>query len=316
MHLTSRAILPADLDSCWRIVQGERFYPPALKSSRSGFWQALLAAKSAQSVLVEDADHSPDTRIRAFSFSVFLAEKFAKAAQTILPPSVDGHLHAQTAAGASPVLGLAAIGRANARDGLILFPGPLGYAPASSENEQVAAAEMMFSALFREHAGYQIKELLLETPLSTRWVASNSAGLRRRTDYAEYFRAHPDLLLPPEEHPALYGLTRSEAFEALGSRFLPMFLYTRPRFGFRPSEQRLLNQMLGGGTNDEAAQSLFISLSAVKKCWETIYVRVSVIEPDLLASASGPEAKRGAEKKDRLLAYLRLHPEELRPYQR
>ncbi len=317
MYLTSRAILPADLDACWRIAQGNPFYPPALKPSRTEFWQTLLASNSALSIVIEDADRAASVRMCAFSMSVFVTEEFAAAARTALPPCVDGHLHAQAASdGVSPILGPAAIGRANARDGLILFAGPFGYAPANSESEQVAVAEMMFSALFRDHAGYQIKELLLETPLSTRWLASNSAGMLRRTDYADYFRAHPNLLPPPEEHPALYGLTRSEAFEALGSRLLPLFLYTRPRFGFRPAEQRLLSQALRGGTNEEAAQSLFISLSAVKKCWETIYARAALIEPELLGAVLGLETKRGSEKKDRLLTYLRHHPEELRPYQR
>jgi DNA-binding CsgD family transcriptional regulator len=317
MHLTSRPIPPADLDACWRIVQGDRFYPPALKPSRTEFWKKLLASNSALSIVVEDADRAPNARVCAFSMSVFVTDEFAAAVQTALPPCVDGHLHAQAVAGgASPILGPAAIGRANARDGLILFPGPFGYAPAKTETEQVAVAEMMFAALFREHAGYQIKELLLETSLSTRWIASNSAGMRRRTDHAAYFQAHPDLLPPPEEHPALYGLTRSEALETLGSRMLPLFLYTRPRFGFRPAEQRLLSQALSGGTNEEAAEALFISLSAVKKCWETIYARVILIEPELLGAVSGLETKRGSEKKDRLLTYLRHHPEELRPYQR
>jgi hypothetical protein len=318
MHLSYRPILPADLDACWRIVQGELFYPSALKPGRTKFWQSVLAANSALSVVVEDADRCADMRLRAFSLSMFVTEDFAKAAQTTLPPNVAGNLHAQASAGgASPILGPAEIGRANAREGLILFAGPLGYAPAETEEEQVAIAELMFSAFFREHDGYQIKELLLETLLPTKWIASNAAGLFPRTDYAEHLQSYPHQSFPqrlPEECSVLYGLNRAEALESLGSRFLPLFLYTRPRFGFRPGEQRLLNQALRGGTNEEAAQALYISLSAVKKCWETIYTRVAVIAPDLLAMGSVPEPKRGAEKKDRLLTYLRRHPEELRPY--
>ena len=314
MHLLYRPIQPADLEACWRIVQGDRFYPSALKPIRTKFWQSLLAANSAQSVLVEDIDRPACDRTRAFSFSVFVTDEFAAAAKTSLPPRIDAHLHAQAAAGGvSSVLGTAAIGHANARDGLILYAGPLGYASAPTDSEHVAAAEMMFSALFIEHAGYQIKELLLESALLTKWVASNALGLPCRTDYANYFWSHPGLLPPPEERPCLYGLTRPEALETLGSRFLPLFLSARPRLGFRPGEQRLLSQCLQGGTNEEAAEALFISLSAVKKCWESIYARVASAAPELLASASGTE-KRGSEKKDRLLAYLRRHPEELRPY--
>ncbi|MGI4788656.1 MAG: hypothetical protein ACRYFS_07375 [Janthinobacterium lividum] len=314
MHLSYRPIVSSDLDACWRIAQDNRFYPPLLRSSRTEFWGHLLAAKSAQSIAVEDLDRSPDTRLRAFSLSVFVTDAFAEAARTTLSPGIAGHLHAQMSNGDTPILGQAAIGHANARGGLILFAGPFGYAATQTEREQVAAAEMMLACLFHEHAGYQIKELLLENSLSTRWVASNATRLHQRTDFSGHFKSHPDLLPPEGEHPTLYGLTRQEAFENLESRFVPLFLYTRPQFGFRPGEQRLLIQAGRGGTNEEAAQALSISLSAVKKCWESIYTRVALIEPDLLAASPESEAKRGSEKKNRLLTYLRQHPEEIRPY--
>lgn len=54
----------------------------------------------------------------------------------------------------------------------------------------------------------------------------------------------------------------------------------------------------------------------VKKRWHEIYDRVAEVEPELLppAIAEGPRAhSRGAERRRRLLNYLRQHPVELRP---
>jgi len=62
---------------------------------------------------------------------------------------------------------------------------------------------------------------------------------------------------------------------------------------------------------------LAISLSTVKKAWISIYHRVEHHLPDLMADplrSDTPPSGRGKEKRRRLLAYLRDHPEELRPY--
>ena len=61
---------------------------------------------------------------------------------------------------------------------------------------------------------------------------------------------------------------------------------------------------------------LGISLSAVKKAWQSIYERVSACDAELAPAPHMSEAgafERGKMKKQRLIAYLHDHPEELRP---
>jgi len=317
MPLSHRPATPQDLDACWRIVRGDAFYPPALRETRTAFWRRLMAEEAVVSVVVEDSERPPETRLRCFSLSLFVTDAFAAEARAALPPGITGHLHARTLAGASPILGHSAIGRANARGGLTLVINPYGYAGDASPKALVESTEMMFSCLFTYHAGYQIKELLLES-YDQEWAFQNvAAGMRVRADHADCFQAHPEARRP-DQPPALLGLTREEAFTSLGNRCFPLFLFTRPQLGFRRSEQRLLGHALGGGTNEESAQALNVSLSAVKKRWEAIYACVTQIAPELLSPHpydAPPERTRGLGKKDRLLAYLRQHPEELRPYQ-
>ena len=74
-----------------------------------------------------------------------------------------------------------------------------------------------------------------------------------------------------------------------------------------------------GGTDEELSGELGISLSTVKKTWRSIYDRVAACLPELIPSNSQPNgdaSKRGRDKKQHLIAYLREHPEELRPVSR
>jgi hypothetical protein len=52
----------------------------------------------------------------------------------------------------------------------------------------------------------------------------------------------------------------------------------------------------------------------VKNSWRSIYNRAISSLPEIFLDNA--QAKRGKEKKRRLLAYLRDHPEELRPVSR
>jgi|NGEPerStandDraft_6_1074524.scaffolds.fasta_scaffold02472_2 hypothetical protein len=89
-------------------------------------------------------------------------------------------------------------------------------------------------------------------------------------------------------------------------------------FGFRPSEQRLLLTALEGGTDEQNAEKLGISVSAVKKSLRLVYERVAACDANLIPDQRWQEQRednleRGKTKKQQLLAHLREHMEELRP---
>lgn len=89
--------------------------------------------------------------------------------------------------------------------------------------------------------------------------------------------------------------------------------------GFNRSEQRLLSCALPGATDEQLTEMLEVSLPAIKKMWISIYHRVENCLPELISDplpGDTPASGRGKEKRRRLLAYLREHPEELRPISR
>jgi hypothetical protein len=86
----------------------------------------------------------------------------------------------------------------------------------------------------------------------------------------------------------------------------------QPQFGFTRGEQELLEVALEGMEDAAASESLFVSVAAIKRRWANIFDRVTAIRPDLCPSDG--DGTRGIQKRQRVLAYIRHHPEELRPF--
>lgn len=65
--------------------------------------------------------------------------------------------------------------------------------------------------------------------------------------------------------------------------------------------------------NDASASKfLFVSVPAIKRRCENIFERVAAVRPDL-CPADG-DGTRGIQKRQRVLTYIRNHPEQLRPF--
>jgi hypothetical protein len=123
--------------------------------------------------------------------------------------------------------------------------------------------------------------------------------------------------------PNVVGITRDLELKRqgdwAGSWVGALFDYHPPVLGFSRSEQRLLSCALLGPTDEHLAEILGTSLPAVKKMWVSIYCRVEDCLPELIGDplqADVPPSGRGKEKRRRVMAYLREHPEELRPVSR
>ncbi len=88
--------------------------------------------------------------------------------------------------------------------------------------------------------------------------------------------------------------------------------HVAPQFAFTRGEQELLELALDGADDGAMAKSLFVTLAAIKRRWSTIFERVGAARPDLCPSDG--EGTRGIQKRQRVLNYVRSHPEELRPF--
>jgi DNA-binding CsgD family transcriptional regulator len=194
-----------------------------------------------------------------------------------------------------------------------------GWARDGLPPEQVLALrEKQNEALHLTLSGYRVKEVLAEQigEENLQWMLD--AGSRLRRDYSDCFGKGNVSEPESSRRPWLVGLTKEEAFAHPGSSIAGLFIFTAPRFHFSASQQVLLQHALMGETCEKLAVSLCLSPWTVKKRWHAIYERVADIDIELLPPpiADGLHAtSRGAERRRRLLWYLRQHPEELRPFE-
>ena len=289
-------------EACWRAL-------PEM-------WKVLLDIGAMQLFLVEDRTRPPGSRIVSFGATIFATTEFCSAAEATLPPYLGVQIARYYLSGAAPVMQRKAVARANAREGLNVVLCFEGWELDGLSREQVLAVRKKQSEAFHlTHAGYRMREVLAD-PIDHEeldWMLNAGAHVRR--DYSSYFQKHR-ALTNYTPRPRLVGLTKEEAWANAGSYLSSLFVYTPPRFHFNRSEQLLLHHALMGETSDDLAASLSISPWTVKKRWQTIYERVVDVDRELLLPpvANGIHATaRGAERRRRLLHYLRQHLEELRP---
>lgn len=113
---------------------------------------------------------------------------------------------------------------------------------------------------------------------------------------------------------ALFVVTRESALAAPYSVAARMYRYQEPVLHLGPAEQRLLAAALAGTTDAELGAELGLSVEAVKKRWLSVYARVGDHRPEILHGAGADSETRGPQKRHRVVAYVRAHPEELRPF--
>ncbi|HEX4783195.1 MAG TPA: hypothetical protein VH350_02570 [Candidatus Sulfotelmatobacter sp.] len=162
--------------------------------------------------------------------------------------------------------------------------------------------------------GYQLKEFLAQSPVEEETLAMVSAGCTLATGGEERTSVDPNVLKEIIEQPYVIYLRREKALLSHGSWAGSMFMYEHPRVGFANSQQKLLIAALRGGTDEDLAEELDVSLSAVKKAWQSIYAKTEAA--GVQSSNDHEWAERGKERKRTLLNYVRAHPEELRPVDR
>lgn len=162
-------------------------------------------------------------------------------------------------------------------------------------------------SFFQIHRGLRIWQYLRESYSEHAALHDQNAGMRLR-------RKNP---VPVSiRNPHLYGIDREEALAVPGMMVERMFPEHLPILDLRPLHRELLNRALVGETDEDLAESLGLSVAAIKSRWKAVYSHIETRCPALLAGWSrntyAPSA-RARERRRHLLNYLREHLEELRP---
>lgn len=311
---------PNDVATCVQIVASNPILGPRYGKTISDLeptWLRLLASEAFTAVVFEESGAAA-CKVVGAGISVFLSDAFVREMKT--PPLIwiGPEIVRRIVAGNSPVLSDKQLAESNTQRGLNLF----GWHGATSveDGNRVEVLNTFFGSFIELHRGFLIKEVFGQADSSGMVAAMSNSG-------GGYFdpklqRHVPALPASPEEvlsRPHLMGQTREMAIAGAWLSGSSLFSWQPPQFGFRRSEQRLLTSALQGGTDEDLSNQLNLSISSVRRSWLSIYDRVAAHAPEILGESLHPGnalSGRGKSKKHRLLAYLREHPEELRPISR
>ncbi len=310
MHLLYRSITPPDY------AQFLEMMPPGFPGTQKEwarlpeFWNTITRPSGSAS-LVEDQTGTPQARVQSWGMTAFVTPAFAQEIKTSLPPYIGWQMFQRWLANASPILSAEQVRDANSREGLHLvihFAGHRPELPPDLEAFYRVGSQQM-AAFFNNHLGYRLQEFLMECLHPEMMPFLMNAGMKQHTH-----SGRPD----PNVIPSLLRMNREDAMDGFGGAATNLFVYQAPRLFFSEREQETLRCALNGETDEEMAHTLNLSLSAVQKRWTVIYDRVAAAASELIMDRHEEDwgMKRGAEKRRHILAYLRSHPEEMRPLDR
>ncbi len=302
MPITERPASSSDIEAALAIEpksRGDALVGPTVFID---CWKRLLLDPFCASAVLESNPPIAGYRLVGFGFSVLVSARFADAELTDPRPDITSRIIASIHAG-SPVLATAKeVAEANAEMGvnIVVLAGHWREAILSptlrSEVQTILA-----SGFTQRHTGYRIRRIFQET---------TNEPQREFLKRSIVFKPIADF---PELDRTIYIMT-SESVQAVQASFgNVLFSYREPCVKLRNSDQKLLLAALSGATDPELAAKLGVSFSAVKARWRSIFARIGEAMPSLLPDFENRKG-RGAQQRHRIIAYVRSHPEELRPY--
>ena len=309
---------PDDLATCVKFIADHPVLGPrygAAIEHLGTVWRNYLGSSALFSIVSEETGPGTAVRLIGSYIASFVSDDFAL--DLIKPPLkwIGPELVNRCIHGQAPVLTDAEVRQFNSTTGVNILIWPTATR-ADFENlpELIQGTQVIF---FDAYRGFNIKRLQAQAtyPLEIA-MAVNSGGWFLRNAPSVHLQSFEEPVESMFLQPHMLEVTKEMAAKQPGSWANLFFAYRKPVIGFTPSEQRLLSAALQGGTDGELSDLLGVSLSAVKKMWASIYLRVQSRKPfDLkIELDESVDGDRGKEKKQKLLVFLREHPEELRPY--
>jgi hypothetical protein len=189
---------------------------------------------------------------------------------------------------------------ANTYEGLDLITLCATWKSGMAQEQLMELNYLIPTGFVQTYDGYRLSRIICETVgVETDMVAA--------TQVARRVGAFDDR--------TLWVITREAVLALVGSVLTHLFQPHERILHLREGDQGLLLAALSGATDEELSQQLKLSIGALKKRWEMIFDRASTVLPQLFPmTGSAEERIRGKQKRHHILAYVREHPEELRPY--
>jgi hypothetical protein len=308
--------VPQDLEECLGVHTAHIGRESVGHERALSAWRALVKSTAFNAVAIETGEPIAGHRIVAFGASAFISQEFAS--QEILNPSpgLNGRVIASIDARRPVVLNEAELRSQNTYGGLcqiILFS---TWRRDCLTPEQVTQVQVNLAKTYVNlHSGYRLERMLYEAIDEIELEDIRSTKVWQViSDYADFHAKNPENNWSRKRRLAI--IERENALSITGSVASMFFCYTPPILRFKHADQQLLAAALEGLTDHELADALRLNVQTVKKRWASVFDQVQDVMPRLLPDWEdrADRRTRGPQKRHHLLAYLRCHPEELRPF--
>jgi hypothetical protein len=298
-----RPIVESDLSICLAIQPACIGDQLVGRATAFRVWQSLLDNPSFQANVIESERPIAGHKIVGCGMGVFVNREFADRELQQPRPALNARIIAGMAGGQPVVLNHEEIAKGNAGAGVDFVNMYGTWRDGILNAEQLAEVQGLLGTSFVEHfAGYRFNRILKEAIGGSRIALARATGTYQIV--AEF----------PESESALAVVTRESVLAAPYSVAATMYRYQAPVLRLRPADQKLLAAALSGKTDAELSATLQLSVEAIKKRWLSVFERVEQFKPQILLVPDVDSAGRGPQKRHRVVAYIRAHPEELRPY--
>jgi hypothetical protein len=312
-QFTCRPIGKADLQECL-LLQPARFGAERIGVKRAlRAWTTILDDGDACIASLVEKTTPRSTEIVGFGLAVFVTSTFADAALADPQPGLNARIIESIDAGKSvipPYRYLQAANGSATLDHVVMYS--TEKSGSLHPNELGLVRNHLARAYSDSFVGYQLRRMLYEIVDDEEFEKLKGyRGLRivQRLSTSN---------LPGAR--ALWTGNRALC-EATAESFLddpasvaarPFVERTAPILDFTPSQKRLLAAALRGAETTELADALCRTPAAIKRTWTGIFEKFVRHYPALLPATEGP--LRGQQKRHKVIAYVREHPEEIRPF--
>jgi hypothetical protein len=298
-----RPFRESDLPTCLKMQPACLGEQIAGRDAAMRVWRSLVKHPAFLATIIESDRPIAGSKITGCGMGVFVRAAFVNHELQEPRPGINARIIAAIAANQPVVLSREEIAAGNAGGGLDFINLYGTWRDDVLKPIELAEVQILLGTGFAEQfAGYRFNRVLKEAIGADRITLARATGTYRLV--AEY----------PQDDSALAMVTPESAAAAPYSVAASIYRYQVPVLRLRPAEQELLTAALSGKTDAELSSDLGLSVEATKKRWLSIFDRVAQYKPEILSSADAESEGRGPQKRHRIVAYVRSHPEELRPY--
>ncbi|HWB85940.1 MAG TPA: hypothetical protein VG675_17490 [Bryobacteraceae bacterium] len=302
-----------DLAECLQLRPEKRGAENIDNQRATEAWFQLFELTYASKSALVEMHRQGNVEIVGFGFSAFVKESFAESEVSGPRPGLNGRIIESIDRGRPVIASYREVRDANTRGTLQQVILETCWKDGCLDAAQVDEVRILLGRAYQEiHAGYSIARVLAELVGELDfWHVRGHRSFQIVSRFEAYRLANPETCWNADR--ALAMVTRENMRVDPGSIAAGVFLHRqRPQFAFTLCEQELLEMALDGLDDASAAKALFVSVPAIKRRWANIFQRVATVNPDICAWAG--DGVRSIQKRHRVLAYVRSHPEELRPF--